>query len=146
MEIRQKPVTVMKDVFVAADGKEFETALECENYETGLSRKILLESIAHMKYAGTTGCFPLPMNYQIDECENMYREWYKIKTQEEFDKILKIFPVERYVPVTQFPTYIYVESSDEMYTRDVFMESFEESLDTIEFFLIHFGMSAEFKR
>ena len=41
----EKPVTVMKDVYVADDGTEWETQQECAKYEEGLSRKKVLDSI-----------------------------------------------------------------------------------------------------
>ena len=94
--------------------------------------------------------FMLPMFYDFDEGENPYREWYKVQSQEELDTITKVFrddiPCKRPITATQFPTYVYVEATDEMFTEDVYMEGLEESLDGIVHFLQFFGMGVEFKR
>lgn len=140
MEKKQKPITVMKDVYVANDGTEWETQQECERHEKELLRKEVLKSIAHMAYAKNI----FPIDYEFDECETYWHQWYKVTSQDDLDKLKQIFDMPAIV-VEQFPTYIYVESTDELYTRDVHAEKFEDSLAMIQGFLSHFGLKATFE-
>lgn len=144
-EIRKEERTIVDEfsIYIAEDGKEFESKRECEKYE----KQLLVE-----KYLDRELNDLIPIHYDSSFSDyNSYR-WFKVNNKEEFDDLDEALSDNGYYylhEVKTYPNYICLESEDDYelngWNTD-YNYNLDESMEIAKAYFDLFGIEVEFKR
>lgn len=148
MRIEKEP----RSVYIAEDGKRFESKTECEDYERALERKNNFKALKGKVDAieCIENSYP-PFGYSYVDDERYEYRWYKPKNQEEVDALNRFFNVDvgngdeavgRWVGVE-------IDGDYDSYTgrEDVYViSSLDDSVKKLTDFYAAFGYRVEVRR
>lgn len=108
-ETRKEKVEKKYTVYIADDGKEFDSESKCREYENSIGRKNMKElepfMVKELKEM-------IPIHFSAEYSEMCYYTWFKANNKEEFDKINKILDNVFDEP-NEYPYYMCVETESE---------------------------------
>lgn len=144
MEIRteKKLVERVVDIYIAVDGKKFNTKVDCENYERELEDAKLRAEAEKFEIKELEDTYPLDTDGQEIQ-ENHCYKWYKVNNAEELNTVA-IFHNADFGEFKTYPQTICVEYE---YYHDEFRWIYSLSdmkQSTVEFWKKH-GFDVEFK-
>ena len=144
MEIRteKRIVEQLINTYIAVDGKEFSTKVDCENYERELEDARLRAGAEKFEIKELEDTYPLDTDGQEIQ-ENHCYKWYKVNNAEELNTVA-IFHNADFGEFKTYPQTICVEYE---YYHDEFKWVYSLSdmkQSTIEFWKKH-GFDVEFK-
>ena len=142
MEVKKRQIIVEEEVYVAFDGTEFKTELQCDRYESELRRQENMLSIAKLEVKGIGDLLPLD-THGLSVNDSHYYTWYKVNDEGEWNTIIAVYGGYLKQPES-FPEIVCLENCG--YTDEylwVYRLS-EMKQDTIDFWR-NFGFDIEFK-
>lgn len=110
MKIKEKLVKTVVPVYVAEDGTEFETVMDCEKHESNKRREKLIEEAKKLRLEASI-C-PLDTNgSEIND--NNYFSWYEIKDRKDYLALARVFPeqLRENYELPSYPDIMCVETS-----------------------------------
>lgn len=140
-----KKVTFDVEVFVAEDGREFETKRDCESYESTLKKESQKRKLREIKTCEELNDYsPLDGG---EYYENHCYKWYFVETKEQLDLILSFYNIKPLVPLSlnQWVCIDY-EYSENYYDYYAWCTPISSSLDRIQFQLEKLGYDVKISR
>ena len=98
MEKTTKTVTTSVPVFISFDGKEFETARECLNYEKALTSAPEVDALKRLFDTAKFNFYHQPLD-DIWDSDDVYHYWFNLKTEQDLLDYKTAFPFFRDVIV-----------------------------------------------
>ena len=133
----KRVITETREVYIANDGKEFETRSLCEDYERDLRTAELEKKIAKLKIDKLDGVLPLT---DSDDWRDIDIFWYNVKDGEDYDMIFDYFDscscVDCFREPKFYPTVMCVVDHDDF--ADVYY--MDEIIDQTKWFFDLFNM------
>lgn len=137
-KMKKEMVENVSEVYVAADGTEFEKEEECFEYEV----KCRKEKIAHLRIESLAGRIPLFTGHFYDSCYNEESlkddsyEWYKVKNKEDVDQIRHAFEdiigdCDELVEPKSYPEFICIEPSNDEFLLVYYMSDAQEETKSL---------------
>ena len=144
MEIRvEKRVVEVEDkIYIADDGKEFSTKVDCENYEREIEDARLRAGAEKFEIKELEDTYPLDTNGQEIQ-ENHCYKWYRVNNAEELNTVANLYNGD----FGEFKTYPQTICVEYEYYHNEFRWIYSLSdmkQSTIEFWKKH-GFDVEFK-
>lgn len=144
MEIRteKRIVEQLINTYIAFDGKEFDTKVDCENYEREIESKKIRTEAEKFEIKELNDTYPLDVDGG-EIMENHCYKWYRVNNAEELNTVA-IFHNANIGEFETYPQTICVEY-DYYYDEFVWLYSLSDmKKGTIEFWKKH-GFDVEFK-
>lgn len=144
MKIRTEVKMVKKEIkiYVADDGTEFNSNVECAKYEAELKREKLLEAAKSLEIEDLDN--ELPINTDGLPNENNYFTWYKIKDAEDFEIVDNLYN-NSLQTLDSYPEIICVET-DNWDNDSAWMVKLTDCKRDTEDFWLHLGYEVTFKK
>ena len=144
MEIRveKRVVEVEGKIYIAEDGKEFATEIDCMNYEKGLESERLRAGVEKFEIKELEDTYPLDTDGQEIQ-ENHCYKWYRVNNTEELNTVANLYNGD----FGEFKTYPQTICVEYEYYHDEFRWIYSLSdmkQSTVEFWKKH-GFEVEFK-
>lgn len=144
MEIRTEERTIKQliNIYIAEDGREFSTKVDCENYERELEDARLRAGAERFEIKELNDTYPLDTDGQEIQ-ENHCYKWYRVNNTEELNIVANLYN-EDFGEFKTYPQTICVEYE---YYHDEFRWIYSLSdmkQSTVEFWKKH-GFEVEFK-
>ena len=130
-ETRTEKIERKYTIYIADDGKEFNSEDECKQYENSIGRKNMkaLKPFIEEKLKDM-----IPIHFSAEYSEFSYYTWFKANNKEEFETINKILD-EVFEEPNEYPYYMCVETESEFdgYISDYYTQLPEYKNTTREF-------------
>ena len=144
MEIRtEKRVVEIEDkIYIAEDGKEFDTRAACKRYEDNLQEQKVRAEAEKLELK-ELDIYPLDTDAQYISDAHSFA-WYKVNNVEEFETIRKAYNIDDFGYFKVYPETICVEYEG-VWGRDAWLHKLSDMKEsTIDFWKKH-GFDIEFK-
>lgn len=144
MKVRKEVVMVKQSitVYVAEDGREFDTKEECELHEKRMKREALVEKAKKFCVQGLKNVMPL-VNQQTSE-ESVY-DWFHVKDREMFLFLKELFRLDGEYN-GNYPALLCVEFVDEEYGTDAYLYTMEDCINSTKDFWKKFGVELDIEQ
>lgn len=144
MEIRteKRMVEQLINTYIAEDGKEFDTKVDCENYEREIEDARLRAGAEKFEIKELEDTYPLDTDGQEIQ-ENHCYKWYRVNNAEELNTVADLYNAD----FGEFKTYPQTICVEYEYYHDEFRWIYSLSdmkQNTVEFWKKH-GFDVEFK-
>ena len=143
-----KTEIVQSEIYIAQDGKKFESKTECADYEASLKKASTFNSLrANVDAIECIGNSYPPFGYSYVDDERYEYRWYKPKNQEEIEAINDFFGVS----AEQVGEWIGIEIDGDYDSftgrEDVYIiTSLESSIERLTHFYAAFGYDVKIKK
>lgn len=144
MKIRteKKLVEQLVNTYIAIDGKEFSTEVECEAYEEDLNNAQIRAEAEKFEIKELEDTYPLDAEGR-EVMENHCYKWYKVNNTEELNKVANLYNAD-FGEFKDYPQIICIEY-DYYYDEYRWIYTLSDmQRQTIEFWKKH-GFDVEFK-
>lgn len=139
----------VKTIYVASDGKEFDSELRCKRYEREINLSQLGNDILHLtimrEWYGDL--YPLSYNTNFDDA---YCNWYKLNNADDFDMIARYYSMfdsffgnPRFDKPTSYPCIVCVAESREDKYRWAFATTLDNIIQDTKQFFKKFGYTCD---
>ena len=146
MEIRTEKKLVERDVYtyIAEDGKEFDTKVDCENYEREIEDARLRAGAERFEIKELEDTYPLDVDGQYISDNHSYK-WYKVKNEEELKVVAEVYNrSDDWNKLKAYPEVICVEY-DDYWDNDAWMYLLSDMKKATDSFWRKHGFEVEFK-
>ena len=144
MKIRteKKLVEQLVSTYIANDGKEFSTKIECEAYEEDLNSAQIRAEAEKFEIKELEDTYPLDVDAQYIN-DNHGFKWYRVNNKEEFNAVDKMYGGDVLEPKT-YPEIICIEY-DDYYGSDAWTYLLSDMKKATSIFWERHGFEVEFK-
>lgn len=130
-------------IYVAEDGKEFNSAEECKRYEEEQEFERGLERIDKYRIEEMDGQIPLDDDARYSF--SFYYRWYRVRNEKELKEIQDVYK-EDMPPINKFPTAICMEMTDRIYQyADIYCTPLDHVKFITEEFFEKLGIKVSFE-
>lgn len=137
-------VEAEREVYIADDGKKFETERECIFYETNLEKERKIKAAEKLRLHNYDDVLPLSTDGCVNE-NNIFR-WYKVKNEKDFN-VLNAACKEALTRPEKYPEIICVETTGyEPYMDDSYDWHMSKMMEDTKDFWNDLGYEVTFKK
>ena len=136
MRKEKRTITTERTIFIAEDGKEFTTEIECNAYEVRLQKQRTKQELiaAAEKLRIPDLDEVIPLSCDADQCENHTYRWYRLNSIGDYNILEAIYPYYLNAP-NEYPTIMCIENCGQEPYED---DGFSTTLKTIKHITISF--------